>query len=52
MMFSIDKFSVAMLFVGAGLGSLITALPSPIDFLNPYLTILFFLVGVLFLVLR
>ncbi|MCH7902700.1 hypothetical protein IIC68_03020 [archaeon] len=51
-MISIDKSSVAMIFIGAGLGSLITALPAPLDILNPYLTIVFFLLGVVFLILR
>ena len=51
-MFSIDKFSVGMLFIGAGLGSLINELPAPLDVLNPFLTVVFFLVGVIFLILR
>ncbi|MCR4369267.1 MAG: hypothetical protein NUV67_05170 [archaeon] len=51
-MFSIDKFSVAMLFFGAGLGGLIQVIPAPLDFLNPYLTIVFFLVSVVFLIMR
>ena len=51
-MLNIDKFSVAMLFIGAGLGSLITVLPEPLGFLNPYLTVVFFIVGVVFLVMR
>jgi len=51
-MLNIDKFSVAMLFIGAGLGGLINSLPAPLDILNPYLTVVFFLLGVIFLVLR
>jgi len=51
-MLSIDKFSVAMLFLGMGMGGIITGLPAPADVLNPYLTIVFFIVGVIFLVLR
>ena len=51
-MFSIDKMYVAMLFLGMGLGGIITALPAPADILNPYLTIIFFIIGIIFLVLR
>ncbi|MFH1391843.1 MAG: hypothetical protein ABIH20_06020 [Candidatus Diapherotrites archaeon] len=51
-MFSFDKFSVALLFFGMGLGGLITELPAPLDILNPYLTIVFFVIGAIFLILR
>jgi len=51
-MFAIDKSSVAMIFIGAGLGGLITTLPAPLDILNPYLTVVFFLIGVVFLIMR
>ncbi|HZX20302.1 MAG TPA: hypothetical protein VFF13_04790 [archaeon] len=51
-MINVDKFSVAMLFVGAGLGSLIPGFPAPLDVLNPSITIVFLILGVIFLVLR
>ncbi|HIH09617.1 MAG TPA: hypothetical protein HA254_03000 [Candidatus Diapherotrites archaeon] len=51
-MFAVDKFAVAMLFIGAGLGGLIKELPPPADFLNPFLSIVFLIVGVLFLISR
>ncbi|HLC79392.1 MAG TPA: hypothetical protein VJG83_03085 [archaeon] len=51
-MLSVDKFSVGMLFIGAGLGGLIKELPAPADFLNPYLSVVFLVVGVFFLISR
>lgn len=51
-MFPFDKFAVGMLFIGAGLGGLIKSLPAPADFLNPYLSVVFLIVGVLFLISR
>lgn len=52
LMINVDKFSVGMLFIGAGLGGLIKSFPAPLDFLNPSLTIFFLAVGVLFLIWR
>lgn len=49
-MINVDKFSVGMLFIGAGLGGLIKSLPAPFDILNPSLTIVFLVVGVVFLI--
>ncbi len=51
-MFSVDKFAVGMLFIGAGLGGLIKELPAPLDVINPYLSIIFLVIGVLFLISR
>ena len=51
-MAAIDKFSVAMLFLGMGVGTLVPGFPAPLDMLNSSLTLVFFLIGVLFLVLR
>ena len=56
-MFSIDKFALGMLFLGAGLGGLIKTVPAPLDFLNPYLrsdylSIFFILVGVVLIISR
>ena len=51
-MFSIDKFSLAMLFLGMGIGNFIPALPAPVDFLNPFLGLVFLVIGVAFLILK
>ena len=51
-MISIDKFSVGLFFIGMGLGKLVNQLPAPLDFLNAYLSMVFFIVGVLFLISR
>lgn len=47
-----EKFNVALLFIGAGLGGIITSLPAPLDVVNPYLSVVFLLIGVVFLVLK
>ncbi len=52
-MFSVNKFALGMLFIGAGLGGMIkeaSLLPSQISFLGPYLTIVFLVIGVWFLI--
>lgn len=51
-MFNVDKFAIAMLFIGAGLGTLAPKIPAPLDFANPYVSFLFLLIGVVFLILR
>lgn len=56
-MFSVDKFALGMLFVGAGLGGLIKSLPAPLDFINPYLrsdylSLVFLIVGIMLIISR
>ena len=51
-MINVDKFSVGMLFIGAALGRLITGLPAPLDAINSYLSIIFIVVGIIFLIMR
>ena len=48
----LEKFNAALLFIGMGLGGLITSLPAPLDVLNPYLALVFLIVGVVFLLLK
>ena len=56
-MFSVDKFALGMLFLGAGLGGLIKTLPAPLDFINPYfksdyLSVGFLVLGVFLIISR
>jgi hypothetical protein len=51
-MLNVDKFAIAMLFIGAGLGTLAPKLTSPLDFINPYISFLFLIIGVVFLILK
>tara|TARA_Y100000310_G_scaffold59310_1_gene54656 strand:- start:80 stop:235 length:156 start_codon:yes stop_codon:yes gene_type:complete len=51
-MFGIDKFAVAMLFLGMGIGNFIPALPEPISILDPFLGLVFLGIGVVFLIMR
>jgi len=51
-MFGIDKFAVAMLFLGMGIGNFIPPLPAPVEFINPYLGLVFLAIGVIFLITK
>ena len=52
-MLNIDKFSVAMLFIGAGLGGLVVkVLPVPSLISGEIFSVVFIAVGVIFLILR
>ena len=51
-MINFDKFAVGLLFIGMCMGSLIRSFPSPLEFLNPSLSVVFLIVGVMFLIWR
>ncbi|VVC00292.1 Uncharacterised protein [uncultured archaeon] len=52
-MINVDKFSVAMLFIGAGLGGLVVKiLPLPSIVSGEALSVVFILIGVVFLIWR
>ena len=56
-MFSVDKFALGMLFLGAGLGGLVKSVPAPLDMINPflqssYLSIVFLIIGIILIISR
>ncbi len=52
-MINVDKFSVGMLFIGAGLGGLVAKfITLPINLGSEVLSIVFIVIGVLFLIWR